>query len=229
MKNRAVSMVMTILFIVTMCVLAKTAAIYTTSDEVKTREKLVVIDPGHGGIDPGKVGINQALEKDVNLEISLRVKEFLEQDDIRVILTRDGDYGLYEESDTNKKVADIKKRVELIETPDTDLAVSIHQNSYSSADITGAQVFYYTHSDKGKQAAELMQAQLIEGVDNSNHRQAKANSSYYLLKKSTTPTIIVECGFLSSETEAALLCDDDYQEKLAWNIHLAIIKYLNQK
>lgn len=229
MKNRAISLVMTILFIVAMCVLARTAAIYTTSNKVKEGEKLVVIDPGHGGKDPGKVGVNQALEKDINLEIALLVKEFLEQDDIKVVLTRDGDYGLYEESDTNKKVVDIKKRVEIIETSDTDLAVSIHQNSYGSGDITGAQVFYYTHSEEGKKAAEVMQTQLKEGIDSSNHRQAKANTSYYLLKKTTTPTVIVECGFLSSETEAALLCDNAYQEKLAWNIHLAIIKYLNQK
>lgn len=228
MKKRAVSMAMTIIFIVSMCVLAKTVAVYTTSDKLMEKEKIVVIDPGHGGNDPGKVGINDALEKDINLEISFLVKKFLEQDDITVILTRDGDYGLYEEGDNNKKVADIKKRVQIIETPGTALAVSIHQNSYGSGDIKGAQVFYYTHSEEGKAAAEIMQNQLIEGVDDSNHRQAKANDSYYLLKKTTTPSIIVECGFLSSPTEAALLCDEDYQEKLAWNIHLAIIKYLNQ-
>ena len=139
----------------------------------------------------------QAL-KDINLEIALLVKKFLEQDDITVVLTRDGDYGLYQESDTKKKVTDIKKRVELIETPGTDLAVSIHQNSYRLEDVTGAQVFYYTHSEEGKKAAEIMQTQLIEGVDSSNHRQAKGNTSYYLLKKTETPTIIVECGFLSS-------------------------------
>lgn len=229
MKNKVISMTMTLLFVVSMCVLAKAAAIYATSNEAQKDEKIVVIDPGHGGNDPGKVGINEALEKDINLEIALLVKKFLEQDDITVVLTRDGDYGLYQESDTKKKVTDIKKRVELIETPGTDLAVSIHQNSYRLEDVTGAQVFYYTHSEEGKKAAEIMQTQLIEGVDSSNHRQAKGNTSYYLLKKTETPTIIVECGFLSSSKEAALLCDSDYQEKLAWNIHLAIIKYLNQK
>lgn len=229
MKKRAVSMAMTILFIISMCVLAKTAAIYTTSTQLKKEECVVVIDPGHGGNDPGKVGVNDALEKDINLKIALLVKSFLEQDDIKVILTRDGDYGLYKESDSNKKVTDIKKRVEMIETPGTRLAVSIHQNSYGSGEITGAQVFYYTHSEEGKKAAEIMQEQLIAGVDQSNHRQAKANDNYYILKKSTTPSIIVECGFLSSKEEATLLCDEDYQEKLAWNIHLAIIKYLNKQ
>lgn len=228
MKKRAVSMVMTIIFIISMCVLARTAAVYTTSNQLKEGERVVVIDPGHGGNDPGKVGVNDALEKDINLKIALLVKLFLEQDDVKVVLTRDGDYGLYQESDRNKKVTDIKKRVEVIENPGTVLAVSIHQNSYGSGDITGAQVFYYTHSEEGKKAAEIMQNQLIEGVNQSNHRKAKANNNYYILKKSTTPSIIVECGFLSSKTEAALLCDEEYQEKLAWNIHLAIIKYLNQ-
>lgn len=228
MKKRAVSTVMIIIFIVSMCVLAKTAAVYTTSNQLREGEKVVVIDPGHGGNDPGKVGVNDALEKDINLKIALLVKVFLEQDDVKVVLTRDGDYGLYGESDRNKKVTDIKKRVEIIETPGTALAVSIHQNSYGVGDITGAQVFYFSHSKEGKKAAEIMQNQLIEGVDPSNHRKAKANNNYYILKKSTTPSIIVECGFLSSKTEAALLCDEEYQEKLAWNIHLAIIKYLNQ-
>ncbi|MBD5545365.1 MAG: N-acetylmuramoyl-L-alanine amidase [Lachnospiraceae bacterium] len=228
MKKRAISMAMTIIFIISMCVLAKTAAIYTMSDQLKEKERVVVIDPGHGGNDPGKVGVNDVLEKDINLKIALLVKVFLEQDDIRVILTRDGDYGLYGENDKNKKVMDIKKRVEIIETPGTALAVSIHQNSYGAGDITGAQVFYFTHSEEGKKAAEIMQDQLITGVDPSNHRKAKANNNYYILKKSTVPSIIVECGFLSSQTEAALLCEEEYQEKLAWNIHLAIIKYLNQ-
>ena len=228
MKQRAISMAMTVIFIISMCMLAKTAAVYTTSTQLKEGERVVVIDPGHGGQDPGKVGVNDALEKDINLEIALRVKTFLEQDDIKVVLTRDGDYGLYTESDRNKKVTDIKKRVEIIETSGAALAVSIHQNSYGSGEIVGAQVFYYTHSEEGKKAAQIMQEQLIQGVDESNRRKAKANDNYYILKKSATPAIIVECGFLSSREEAALLCDEKYQEKLAWNIHLAIIRYLNQ-
>lgn len=220
---------MTIILIISMYFLVKTAASYTMSKSMEENKKIVVIDPGHGGSDPGKVGVNNACEKDINLQIALKVKVLLEANDIEVVMTRETDEGLYKKDDFNKKASDIKKRVEIMEKPGTMLAVSIHQNSYGSADVSGAQVFYYTTSAEGKRAAEIMQQQLIDGVDTKNHRKCKGNDTYYVLKKSTTPAIIVECGFLSSPKEAELLCDDAYQEKVAWNIQMGIIKYLNEK
>ena len=93
-------------------------------------------------------------------------------------------------------------------------AVSIHQNSYQDAQIHGAQVFYYSHSEEGKRMAEVMQKALLK-ADEENTRQAKANDTYYLLKRTEVPTIIVECGFLSNPEEAAKLVSPKYQEKLA--------------
>jgi N-acetylmuramoyl-L-alanine amidase len=104
--------------------------------------------------------------------------------------------------------------------------VSIHQNSYTSSDIKGAQVFYYSHSEEGKRAAEIMQKALLS-VDSDNSREAKANDSYYLLTKTKTPVIIVECGFLSNSKEEKLLADEEYQSKIAFSIYTGIMEYFN--
>lgn len=186
---------------------------------------VVVIDAGHGGIDPGKVGINQALEKDINLVIAEKVKRYLELSDVKVIMTREGEEGLYQPEDSNKKVQDMKNRVALIDSSGADLAVSIHQNSYSEEYVKGAQVFYYATSLEGKAMAETMQRTMAGVLDRENRREAKANDSYYLLKKTKTPIIITECGFLSNSEEAGLLTDESYQDRVAWAIHLGILRY----
>lgn len=193
----------------------------------KSNQPVVVIDAGHGGFDPGKVGINNALEKDINLAIALELKELLELNDITVIMTRDTDAGLYEETDSNKKAADMKKRMGIINQSNVTLAVSVHQNSFTQESSHGAQVFYYSPSEKGKQFASLMQEQIKKSIADDNHRVEKANDSYYLLKKSNCPLIIVECGFLSNHKEAERLISTEYQRKMAWAIHLGILNYLN--
>lgn len=195
--------------------------------EQEKKKPCVVIDAGHGGADPGKVGINGALEKDINLEIARKLKVFLEQADIEVVLTRDSDMGLYDENASNKKVQDMKRRVEIIETSEPVMTVSIHQNSYHEEYVHGAQTFYYANSEQSKLLAEKIQMLLLEEIDGENTRVAKSNDSYYLLKKTSTPIVIVECGFLSNSEEAEKLSSDYYQEKLAWAIHLAILQYIN--
>ncbi|NBH84181.1 N-acetylmuramoyl-L-alanine amidase [bacterium C-53] len=190
--------------------------------------KTVVIDAGHGGADPGKVGVNQALEKDINLSIAKLVSQYLQQNDIHVIMTRESDTGLNDEGVRNKKVQDLKRRLQKIEESGAVFAVSIHQNSYHEEGVKGAQVFYHGSSEAGKKLADILQDQLITGVDPDNRRVAKANTSYYLLKETTVPTVIVECGFLSNWEEAALLIEEEYQEKMAWNIALGIMRYLNE-
>ena len=198
-------------------------------DSVATvKEKpCVVIDAGHGGVDPGKVSTSGALEKDINLEIAIKLKQFLEQEDVEVILTRDSDAGLYDENASNKKVQDMKRRVELIESTRPVVTVSIHQNSYHEEYVHGAQTFYYANSEQSKELAEKIQQVLLNTIDRNNTRVAKANDSYYLLKKTSSPIVIVECGFLSNIEEAQKLESDYYQEKLAWAIHMGILQYLN--
>ncbi len=187
----------------------------------------VAIDAGHGGFDPGKVGINNALEKDINLSIANKLKSLLEQNDIKVIMTRKNNKGLYEQSDQNKKLVDMKKRVEIINSSDSIIAISIHQNSFTQASSRGAQVFYYQKSDEGKILAETIQKNMIKSLDDGNHRTAKSNNSYYMLKQTHCPLVIVECGFLSNWQEANLLCEDYYQKRVAWAIHLGIMEFIN--
>ena len=188
----------------------------------------VVIDAGHGGADPGKVGVDGSLEKDINLAIAKKLQTFLQMEDVDAVLTRQSDAGLYDENASNKKVQDMKMRVGIIEEKQPQLTVSIHQNSYHEEYVHGAQTFYYNSSESSKQLAELIQQVMTAQLDTDNTRQAKANDSYYLLKKTSTPIVIVECGFLSNYEEAQKLSSDYYQEKVAWAIHLAILQYLNK-
>lgn len=168
------------------------------------------------------------MEKDLNLAIAKRVKALLEANDVKVVMTRKDEKGLYQDGDSNKKVKDMKNRLAAMTKVKPSLVVSIHQNSYPQESIKGAQVFYYSTSQEGKAIAELFQKQLREHLDRENHREAKGNDSYYLLKKTPYPIVIVECGFLSNWQEAEALITGDYQEKVAWAIHMGVMEYLNQ-
>lgn len=194
---------------------------FISEDVAATTEKAkIVIDSGHGGTDPGKIGINGTLEKDVNLKIAYKLKKLLEEQGVEVVMTRETGEGL-----ADSKADDMKKRIDIINKEMPILCVSIHQNSYSDEMIKGAQVFYYTHSKKGEQVAELLQQELLK-IDTDNTRQKKANDTYYVLKKSEVPTVIIECGFLSNRKEAELLSTDEYQQKMAEAIASGIEKYL---
>lgn len=190
---------------------------------------VVVLDAGHGGNDPGKVGVDGTLEKDVNLSIVNKVKEYLEAEDVTVILTREGDDGLYQSSDVNKKRADMQARCQLIEDSQADLTVSIHQNSFHDEAVKGTQIFYYTGSQEGKSLTECLQAALTSQLGEETMRVPKENKEYYLLLHTSCPIVIVECGFLSNWEEAAKLKEESYQDRLAWGIHMGILQYLNTK
>ncbi|WP_318703558.1 N-acetylmuramoyl-L-alanine amidase [Candidatus Acetatifactor stercoripullorum] len=228
-QNKLLSLIMGVMLLVSMLFVGREAARYVTGQNVKVQKDgpCVVIDAGHGGDDPGKVGINGAQEKDINLQIALLVKTFLEQNGVNVVMTREDEDGLYDRSASNKKVQDMKNRIALIEETAPDIVVSIHQNSYPEEYVHGAQVFYYDGSSQGKELAEVLQRQLIERADPDNTRQVKANDSYYLLKKTSVPIVIVECGFLSNQAEAEKLCTPEYQERIAWAVHMGILEYLN--
>ena len=190
--------------------------------------KIIVVDAGHGGVDPGKIGANGAKEKDINLIIAKKLAKKLTDNGYSVIMTREDDSGLYEEDDVNKKASDLKKRCEIADNGNASLMVSIHQNSFSGSEVKGSQVFYYTHSDEGKLIAQAIQSSLKRMVNPSNTRAAKTNDSYYLLIHTKCPTVIVECGFLSNPEEAYLLTDDEYQEKLAIAIFTGIDEYIKR-
>ncbi len=188
----------------------------------------IVIDVGHGGRDPGKVSVSGKNEKDINLEIALKLKTILEQNDCNVILTRETDTDLSDANASNKKLSDLNNRLELILNTQPDLVISIHQNAYPSSTQHGAQTFYYSKSNDSKLLAETIQGSLIKNVDPDNHRAAKSNDSYYILKNCSSPIVIIECGFLSNWEEDKLLQDENYQNQLAWGMHLGILDYLSK-
>ncbi|WP_300774156.1 N-acetylmuramoyl-L-alanine amidase [uncultured Acetatifactor sp.] len=230
-RDRLLSAALTLLLLASLAYLGREAAAYVAGSNVEAQEekgRRVVIDAGHGGDDPGKVGINGANEKDVNLEIARLVKQYLEMSDVEVVMTRESDEGLNDADAPNKKVQDMKRRIALIEEEAPALTVSIHQNSYPEEYVHGAQVFYYTGSAQGQRLAEGIQRRLVESADPENKRQVKANDSYYLLKKTGVPIVIVECGFLSNSAEAEKLCMPEYQQRVAWAIHMGILEYLNE-
>lgn len=199
------------------------------SERKDMESTVIVIDAGHGGADPGKVGQSGTLEKEINLAIALKLQERFVKEGINVVMTRENDAGLYSEGATNRKREDMEARVRMISEADPELVVSIHQNSFSTADCKGAQVFYYKDSEESKKLAEILQKKFPEVLQDGNHRQAKANSDYYLLRKAPCPIVIAECGFLSNAAEEALLASDAYQDKVAEVLYLGILQYISDK
>lgn len=189
--------------------------------------KVIVVDPGHGGFDPGKIGVNNALEKDINLAVSLKLKELLEKQGYEIVLTREADEALHAEGENGSKQEDMKRRVDVINEAKAVLAVSIHQNSFTQESSHGAQVFYHPQSEEGKKLALVMQETIKEMIADDNHREAKSNDSYYILRKTEGLVIIIECGFLSNYKEAELLITENYQNKMAEAICAGLVKYLD--
>ena len=191
-----------------------------SSKDLKKEEVLIVIDPGHGGEDPGKVGVNDALEKDINLKIAEKLRDLLEEESIQIVMTREDDFV------PESKNEDLKKRVELINEVNPDIVVCIHQNSFTDPSVAGPQVFYHGSSEISKKIAQTLQEELWL-IDEENQRQIKGNESYYMLSQTEVPTVIVECGFLSNLEDAEKLVTDDYQEQIAQAICSGIIKWLD--
>jgi N-acetylmuramoyl-L-alanine amidase len=227
MKKIHIEIIMTVILLLCALIIGRQGSVAVTSMKSDKQKPIVVIDAGHGGNDPGKVGVNNALEKDINLSIAKLLKIMLEAEDIEVVMTREEDMGLYDENSKNKKAQDMKNRCSLIRETNPTVTVSIHQNSYHEEYVKGAQVFYYKNSKNAKNLAEIIQEQIKAHVQPDNKRAAKNNASYYILKKTDTTTVIVECGFLSNYEEAAKLIDENYQQKMAWAIHLGILQYIN--
>jgi len=206
--------------------LARAGAAFVTSKNADSSAPCIVLDAGHGGIDPGKVGVNDALEKDLNLAIVYKLKTMFENKGFRVVLTREDDNVLADENSTNIKVEDLRNRVALITETMPVMTICIHQNSFPDESVSGPQVFFYDQSPEGETIAGIIQDSLNTVLEPPKPRVSKSNNDYYILKKTPTPTVIVECGFLSNAEEAEKLIDDAYQEKLARAIFQGACDYL---
>lgn len=193
-----------------------------------TASKVIVIDPGHGGHDPGKVGSQGVHEDEINLKIAMKLKSYLEQSGATVIMTRmDDSYLEGPRGDTHKR-KDMSHRKQVMEISESDIVVSIHQNAFTQQQVKGAQVFYYKDSDKAKLLAHSVQNAIKEFADSENKREIKSSKDYYILKVSSMPGIIVECGFLTNPEEEKLLISDTYQDRMAWAIYRGIVNYFEQ-
>ncbi len=195
-----------------------------------TLRKVIIIDPGHGGIDGGMIGKNTGVyESHINLEIALKVRSLLEESGSLVLMTRDEDVGLYREGGTirKKKNEDLRNRKKLFDESNADIIISIHSNSFPESQYYGAQTFYPSGSENSKLLSELLQEELIRVLDNGNTRKAKFKNDVYILQNSKVPIVIIECGFLSNSKEEVALQEPIYQDKIAWSIYVAILRYFH--
>lgn len=189
---------------------------------------ILVIDIGHGGFDPGKVSTSGIKEKDINLQIGCYLKDYLIAKDYTVYLTRDSDVSLSSEGVRNKKSSDLQNRVLFADKVNANYLISIHQNSFPSPSSHGAQTFYFQNSTESEALAHTIQESLL-AFDPSNKRIEKASSSYYILKHTVIPSVIVECGFLSNPEEAEKLASSIYQKQIAEAIANGIDTYLSKR
>lgn len=225
MKKKWLKGLMTICMLCAVYLLSREGAMLAGKN--MTGEKgLIMIDSGHGGIDPGVVGIGGIQEKEINLKIAKYLDDELKKNGYKVILTRKDDNGLYDEDSKNKKVQDMQRRCAMIKEEKPILTVSIHQNSYQDEAVCGPQVFYYKSSSEGANLAKCIQEELNTQLEVEKPRVEKANSTYYLLKRSEGVLNIVETGFLTNGKEAELLQTKDYQKKCAKAICDGILKFL---
>lgn len=178
--------------------------------------KTIIIDAGHGGIDPGAVSPSGTREDRINLCIAKKLRSYLEHDGANVVMTRETDEGIR-----------LNKRAEMVREYEPDIVVSIHLNKFGQSQYYGAQTFYMKGSEEGKALAKSIQDELIRVLDRGNKRQIKASDSFLILKASDAPSVIVECGFLSNPEEEKLLKTDEYQERIAWAIYTGIVGYFS--
>lgn len=193
----------------------------------------VIIDAGHGGEDGGTSSEDGVLEKDINLSISFYLTEILRCYGYNVIMTRSTDEQIGDNSLTTirqRKISDVRKRLELTKLYPDSLFVSIHQNHYSSPRYSGAQVFYSPKSSLSKLLAETVQGSLVSLIQKDNTRMIKEiGTNVYLLYNCESPAVMVECGFLSNPDESKLLATTDYQKKIAFSVACGIIKFLEDE
>lgn len=195
--------------------------------------KTIIVDAGHGGIDPGAMTDDQSVkEKDVNLKIAKKVKELIEASGAVVILTRNDDTSLYTEEAgktiRQKYNENLKNRKKIIEQSSADMFVSIHLNKFQQSKYYGAQTFYPYGKEDDEKLATYIQNELKRVVDTTNNRQIKPRDDIYLIKDNKIPSTLIECGFLSNDKEAKLLNDEEYQDQIAWAIYVGIQKYFSE-
>lgn len=195
------------------------------------KDKVILVDPGHGGIDGGAVSKSGIMEKDINLRIGLKLRDKLINEGYKVIMTREEDKGLYEDEGRirKKKIEDLNNRCKIKDESNCDMFISIHLNAFPESKYYGAQVWYSRNRDSQK-LARIIQENLKNDLDSSNNRKEKAAlDSYKVLRNNDDmPSVLVECGFLSNVVEEQKLSNEEYQSKIAESITKSIKSYYNK-
>ena len=190
--------------------------------------QVIILDAGHGGIDGGAVSQEGHIEKDLNLAIALRLRDYLQQSGAIVYMTRDGDYDLASsgtKTTARRKTEDLKQRVQFIKDHKANLVISIHMNSIPSPRWFGAQTFYYPSNPNNVSLATLIQSELISSLENTKRVASTVDEVYLLKNLQDTPSALVEVGFLSNPSEAKKLADAEYQRRVAGAIYQGILRY----
>ena len=198
---------------------------FISSSQTQFFDYVVVIDAGHGDIDGGVVGKTSGVkESELNLKMAYLLKEEFETCGIKVVLTRTDENGLYGEATDGFKKRDMAKRKEIILDAKADMVISVHMNKFSSSSRSGPQVFFDQNSEAGQKLATRIQTSLNAFTGNSH---AALKGDYYMLKCTTSPSVIVECGFLSNPYEEQQLLDETYRKKLARKIFEGALLFMS--
>lgn len=191
----------------------------------------IIIDAGHGGFDGGAVGIGNVVEKDINLAISQKLRDLLTVNGFEVVMTRNKDEAIHDPTEVGlarQKRSDMYHRRDIMEENPDGLFLSVHQNKFQQAGPKGAQIFYSINHEDSEQLAQILQNSFRIYLQPDNQRQIKkAGEELFLLDKAKIPAVLVECGFLSNPEDCSNLLDEEYQNKVAFTLYLALMEFYN--
>ena len=236
--RKALSFIPTILIIIS-CVVGASIISFLLNNKFKNNVLstnadpglVIIIDPGHGGEDPGAIGVNGIYEKDLNLSVALMIGEMLSEKGYTVIYTRTEDKMLYSTEENIKgmrKISDLKNRCAVSNNYENSLTISVHMNTYGSSKYSGLQVYYQDGNNESAKLANFIQGSVKEILQPQNNRMVKNGKNLYLLENCSSNAVLIECGFLSNEEECEKLSEKEYQKQLSFSIVCGIIKYVEQ-
>ncbi len=198
----------------------------------QTERPTIIIDPGHGGMDGGATA-NGLIEKDINLAISLNLKDLLSIQGFRVIMTREDDRSLHDDGLTQiarQKRSDMYHRLDVMKQNPKAIFISIHQNKFEQSSSRGAQIFYSQNLPDSQKLADSIQASFQTLLQPDNKREIKAaQNNLFLLYEAQIPAVMVECGFISNPEEAANLSSQEYQKQVAFAVSQGLTQFLSLK
>ena len=226
------SFLVLLLFVISVLVTGFNVTDYYVNAVAEVNAPTIIIDAGHGGEDSGAVGEGNIYEKDLNLQIAFELGEQLKAKGYNVVYTRTDDKLLYTEEQNIKgmrKLYDLKNRCSVADNYDNALFISIHMNSYGAKQYSGLQVYYADKNSESESLASSIQNSVCHELQKENNRKTKNGKGYYILDNCKATSVIIECGFISNDSELKKLSEKEYQKQLSFAIICGIIEYINTK